>query len=264
MNYIKNMNTIRKISYASLIYFFLYAPIFVLIIYSFNNSSYSFLWQGFTLRWYQNLLHNTELQIVAIHSLIIAILAATFATGIGTVAAVNLYRYKFFGKKLLHSLIFILILSPDIVTGISLLVLFSVMKITLGFWTLLLSHITFCIPFVTVIVFSRLIGQDKHLLEAAKDLGATDSVIFRRILIPLLWPSIIAGWLISFTLSLDDVIISFFVTGPEFDILPLKIFSMTRVGVKPEVNALCSVMFGLTLGLVCLYQFAMRNRDRGT
>jgi spermidine/putrescine transport system permease protein len=255
------MNYIKRIAYAFAIYLFLYTPIFVLIVYSFNNSSYSFLWQGFTFKWYQNLLHNTELQVVALHSIIIAVLTATIATIIGTIAAVNLYRYKFFGKKLIHSLIFILILSPDIVTGISLLVLFSTLKITLGFWTLLLSHITFSIPFVTVTVFSRLIGQDKHLLEAAKDLGANDSIIFRRILVPLLWPSILAGWLISFTLSLDDVIISFFVTGPEFDVLPLKIFSMTRVGVKPEINALCSVLFGLTLGLVCLYQFVLRNKQ---
>src|SRR6185437_5478793 len=149
--------------------------------------------------------------------------------------------------KILHGLIFILIISPDIVTGISLLILFSALKMPLGFWSLLLSHITFCIPFVTVTVYSRLTEHDKNLVEAAKDLGATESIIFTRILVPLLWPAIISGWLLSFTLSMDDVIISFFVTGPEFDVLPLKIFSMVRVGVKPEVNALCSIMFAITL-----------------
>jgi spermidine/putrescine transport system permease protein len=254
------MNRIKILAYLSAVYLFLYSPILVLIAYSFNDATYSLLWQGFTGRWYQNLGYNTDLQLVALHSALIGILAASAATCIGTLAAVNLYRYQFFGKKLLHSLIFILIISPDIVTGISLLILFSVCKISLGFWTLLLSHITFCIPFVTVTVFARLSGQDKNLLEAAKDLGATDQMIFTRILIPLLKPAIIASWLISFTLSLDDVMISFFVTGPEFDVLPLKIFSMARVGIKPEMNALCSVLFGLTLTLVLIYQFTLRKK----
>lgn len=240
--------------YLILIYLFLYLPILVLIIYSFNNSSFSLLWKGFTLEWYQSLLKNTDLQIVALNSLIIAVLSAFGATIIGTITAVSLYRYKFFGKKLIHSLIFILIVSPDIVTGISLLILFSALKMPLGFCSLLLSHITFCMPFVTVTVYSRLIGSNKNLIEAAKDLGANDSTIFTKILVPLLWPAILAGWLLSFTLSLDDVIISFFVTGPEFDILPLKIFSMVRVGVKPEINALCSIMFMITILIVIAYQ----------
>lgn len=256
------MNKITKLAYLLAIYLFLYTPILVLIVYSFNDSSFSLLWQGFTVRWYQSLVQNTDLQVVALHSLLVGVLAATGATGIGTLAAVSLYRYAFFGKKLIHGLIFILIISPDIVTGISLLILFSTLKMSLGFWTLLLSHITFCIPFVTVTVYSRLTGQDKNLFEAAKDLGATEGVIFRRVLIPLLWPAICAGWLLSFTLSMDDVIISFFVTGPEFDILPLKIFSMVRVGIKPEINALCSVMFGLTLVIVLIYQLTLGKKQR--
>lgn len=255
------MNRISKFSYLLAIYLFLYTPILVLIAYSFNDSSFSLVWHGFTWRWYESLLQNTDLQIVAVHSLLVGFLAATGATSIGTLAAVSLYRYQFFGKKLIHALIFILIISPDIVTGISLLILFSTLKMSLGFWTLLLSHITFCIPFVTVTVYSRLTGQDKNLFEAAKDLGATEGIIFRRILIPLLWPAICAGWLLSFTLSLDDVIISFFVTGPEFDILPLKIFSMVRVGIKPEINALCSVMFGLTLAIVLIYQLTFGKKN---
>lgn len=255
------MKPLSRLAYLLAIYLFLYLPIVVLITYSFNDSSHSLLWQGWTLRWYHSLFDNTDLQIVAIHSLMIGILAATTATFLGILAAFSLYRYHFFGKKLLHTLIFILIISPDIVTGISLLILFSAVKMPLGFWTLLLSHITFCIPFVTMTVYARLMGQDKNLIEAAKDLGATEGVIFRRILIPLLWPAIIAGWLLSFTLSLDDVMISFFVTGPEFDILPLKIFSMVRAGVKPEVNALCSVMFGITLVIVLAYQCTLWKRS---
>jgi len=251
------MNKISRLAYLMGIYLFLYTPILVLIVYSFNTANQSLIWQGFTWQWYAQLLANKNLQIVALHSLAVGFLAATGATIIGTFAAASLYKYKFFGKKLIHGIIFILIVSPDIVTGISLLVLFSALKIPLGFWTLLLAHITFCVPFVTVTVYSRLVGSDKNIFEAAKDLGATDSIIFYRIMVPLLWPAIIAGWLLSFTLSMDDVVISFFVTGPEFDVLPLKIFSMVRTGVKPEVNALCSVMFGVTLGVVLLYRLVM-------
>jgi spermidine/putrescine transport system permease protein len=254
------MNRISKIAYLAAIYLFFYFPIAVLIVYSFNNSSYSLLWHGFTFSWYQQLFADIGLQLVAVHSLIVGVLAASFATILGTLTAVSLYRYVFRGKQLLHALIFVLIVSPDIVMGISLLILFSTLKTTLGFWTLLLSHITFCMPFVAVTVYSRIVGLDKNIFEAAKDLGATDFTVFKKVIIPLLWPAILVGWLLSFTLSLDDVIISFFVTGPEFNILPLQIYSMVRLGVKPEVNALCSVMFSLTLIIVLLSQLVMRKK----
>lgn len=254
------MNKVGKSLYTLFIYFFLYFPIAIVIAYSFNNSRYSLLWHGFTLQWYKELLHDLSLQIVALHSLTVAVLAATFACVLGTLAAVSLYRYRFFGKKVLYGLIFVIIVSPDIVMAISLLLLFTVLKIQLGFWTLLLSHITFCMPFVTVVVFSRIQGLDKNIFEAAKDLGATDFIIFKRITIPLLWPAIVAGWLLSFTLSIDDVIISYFVTGPSFGILPLTIFSQVRVGVKPEINALCSVILLLTLFLVIISQFVLRKK----
>lgn len=255
------MNRLNKLAYLTAIYLFFYLPIAVLVVYSFNNSQYSLLWHGFTFSWYQQLFADTSLQIVALHSLIVGVLAATFATMLGTLAAVSLYRYQFYGKQLLHSLIFILVVSPDIVMGISLLILFSTLKVSLGFWTLLLAHITFCMPFVSVTVYSRIIGLDKNIFEAARDLGATDFTVFRRVIIPLLWPAILVGWLLSFTLSLDDVIISYFVTGPNFNILPLQIYSMVRLGVKPEINALCSVLFGLTLVIVMLSQLAMRKKQ---
>lgn len=255
------MNKLSKFSYLAAIYLFFYFPIAVLIVYSFNNSAYSMLWHGFTWDWYRQLFHDTNLIVVAFHSLIIGVLAATIATIMGTLAAVCLYRYQFFGKNILHALMFILIVSPDIVMGISLLILFSTLKAELGFWTLLFSHITFCIPFVTVTVYSRITGVDKNIFEAARDLGADDFTAFKRIIIPLLWPAILAGWLLSFTLSLDDVIISFFVTGPDFQILPLQIFSLVRLGMKPELNALCSVLFGLTLLIVVISQIALKKKQ---
>lgn len=255
------MNKLAKYGYLTLIYLFFYIPIVVLIIYSFNNAQYSMLWHGFSFTWYQQLIADTDLQIVALHSIVIGVLAASCATFLGTIAAVSLFRYQFHGKKLLHGLIFVLIVSPDIVMGISLLILFSSLSITLGFWTLLLAHITFCLPFVAVTVYSRMSSLDKNVFEAAKDLGANDVTIFKRVTIPLLWPAILAGWLLSFTLSLDDVVISYFVTGPTFNILPLQIFTMVRLGVTPEINALCSVMFCLTLVLVLIAQIALRKKQ---
>jgi spermidine/putrescine transport system permease protein len=253
------MNRLLKGSYLAAIYLFFYFPIAVLIVYSFNRSAYSLVWQGFSMTWYHQLFSDSALFEVAWHSLAVAILAASAATIIGTMASVTLYRYRFLGRKLLHALIFVLIVSPDIVMGISLLILFATIHTSLGFLTLLLSHITFCIPFVVVTVYSRLTGIDKNIFEAAKDLGANDFIIFIRIILPLIMPAVIAGWLLSFTLSMDDVIISFFVTGPNFEILPLKIYSLVRLGVKPEINALCSVMFGLTLLFVTVAQMLQKR-----
>lgn len=248
-------------TYLTFIYLFLYIPIIILIIYSFNNTQYSLLWHGFTWRWYEELFIDSALWIAAYHSFFLGIFSATLATFIGVLAAVSLYRYRFFGRNFLNALIFILILSPEIVTGASLVILFTTFyNLPLGFFTLLLSHTTFCIPFVIVTIYSRLAGLDKNIFEAAKDLGANDSLIFARIILPLLWPAVFAGWLLSFTLSLDDVIISYFVAGPEFEILPLKIYAMVRSGVKPEINALCSVLFVITFALVFISQLALRKK----
>lgn len=255
------MKRIMTPSYLTLIYLFFYLPIIVLIVYSFNSAQYSLLWHGFSWRWYQALLADQDLWIAVWHSLLLGVLCATFAMGIGGLAAISLYRYRFFGRNFLYALIFILILSPEIVMGISLLILFNLTNITLGFWTLLFAHITFCIPFVVVTVYSRMVSFDKYIFEAAKDLGASDIMIFMRIILPLAWPALMAGWLLSFTLSLDDVITSYFVAGPDYEILPLKIYSMVRMGVKPEINALCSVTFILTLVLVIASQFLMRKKS---
>lgn len=249
-----------KKTYLGLIYLFFYIPIFILVIYSFNNTQYSLLWHGFTWRWYSELFSDSDLWISTWHSFFLGISSATVATIVGMLAAVSLYRYRFVGRNFLNGLVFILILSPEIVTGASLLILFTMLQVHLGFISLLLAHISFCIPFVIVTTYSRLVSFDKNIFEAAKDLGANDWVIFMRIILPLLWPALFAGWLLSFTLSLDDVIISYFVAGPEFQILPLQIYSMVRSGIKPEINALCSVLFCVTLTLIVLSQLALRKK----
>jgi len=246
--------------YLSTIYLFFYIPIIVLMIYSFNNAQFSLLWHGFSFRLYESLFTDSALWIATAHTLILGVSAATVATGIGGLIAISLYRYDFLGRQFLFGLIFILILSPDIVMGISLLILFSFIKIQMGFWSLLLAHITFCIPFVVLTVYSRIVSFDEYIFEAAKDLGARDFTILIRVILPLLAPALMAGWLLSFTLSIDDVLISYFVAGPDFDILPLKIYSMVRLGIKPEINALCAVTFSLTLVLVLISQFFLRKK----
>ncbi|MHC1742645.1 MAG: spermidine/putrescine ABC transporter permease PotC [Syntrophobacteraceae bacterium] len=241
-------------AYCTLIYLFLYMPMVVLAAYSFNQSTYSLEWKGFTLDWYVSLIEDDGLWSVALNSLTIAALSASLATVLGTFGTIALYRYQFVGKRLLYGLTYVLIMSPEIVMGISLLILFVALNIPLGFGSLLLSHVTFCVPFVIVTVHARISGFDKNLVEVAKDLGASELQTLRLVILPLLAPAILAGWLLSFTLSMDDVIISFFVTGPGFEILPLKIYSMVRMGVKPEINALCTLMFSVTLVLVIVAQ----------
>ncbi len=250
--------TLRSV-YLAMIYLFLYIPILILVIYSFNNTKYSTNWQGFTLKWYTELLSDGPLMEAFANSLIIAVSSSVIATILGTLAAVAFYRYRFWGRKIMYSFIYVLMMSPDIVMGISLLMFFITLGFKTGALTLLLAHITFCLPFVVVTVYARISGFDRNVLDVAKDLGASELQMFRHIMMPMLMPAIIAGWLLSFTLSLDDVIVSFFTTGPYFEILPLKIYSMVRLGIKPEINALSAVMFALSLFTVTVSHFLIKE-----
>ncbi|EIM8799146.1 spermidine/putrescine ABC transporter permease PotC [Salmonella enterica] len=250
------------------IYAYLYIPIIILIVNSFNSSRFGINWQGFTTKWYELLVNNDSLLQAAQHSLTMAIFSATFATLIGSLTAVALYRYRFRGKPFVSGMLFVVMMSPDIVMAISLLVLFMLLGIQLGFWSLLFSHITFSLPFVVVTVYSRLKGFDVRMLEAAKDLGASEVTILRKIILPLAMPAVAmpavaAGWLLSFTLSMDDVVVSSFVTGPGYEILPLKIYSMVKVGVSPEVNALATVLLVLSLVMVIASQLIARDKTKG-
>lgn len=237
----------------------LYLPIVVLVVNSFNASKYGIHWAGFTWKWYVKLFANEGLMQAAGHSALIAVSSASLATIIGTLAAVALHRYQFKGKAILSSMVFVSMLTPEIVLAIALLIIFILLGIQLGFWSLLLAHITFCLPFVIVAVYSRLRGFDMKMLEAARDLGATEGKIFMKIILPLALPAVAAGWLLSFTLSLDDVIVSAFVTGPSYEILPLKIYSMVRVGVSPEVNAISTTLLVVSLVLVIVSQLLLRE-----
>lgn len=249
-----------RFSFMSLVYLFLYLPIIVLIANSFNENKFGIKWGGFTTKWYHALMNNDSLMQAAWHSINVAVFSATAAALIGSLTAVALFRYQFKGKKVVSGMLFVVMMSPDIVMAISLLALFLVMGAKLGFFTLLIAHITFCLPFVVVTVYTRLNGFDVKMLEAAKDLGAGEWVILKKIILPLAKPAVAAGWLLSFTLSLDDVIISSFVTGPTYEILPLKIYSMVKVGISPEVNALATVMLVVSLVLVVASQLLAREK----
>jgi spermidine/putrescine transport system permease protein len=245
-----------------IIYAYLYIPIIILIVNSFNQSRFGINWNGFTWQWYQKLMNNDTLIQAALHSLTISVVAATFSTLIGFFTAIALFRYRFYGKKFVGGMLFIVMMSPDIVMAISLLALFSLVGMTLGFWSLLFAHITFCLPFVVVTVYSRLKGFDVKMLEAAKDLGASEWTILAKIILPIAMPAVAAGWLLSFTLSMDDVVVSSFVTGPDYEILPLKIYSMVKMSVSPEVNALATIMLVLSLLLVIASQIILRDRNK--
>ncbi len=250
------------ISWITGVFAFLYLPLITLIVLSFNQSKFSSSWKGFTLKWYEKLAQNQMLLDAFINSMVVAFAASIIATALGTLGAFALYRYRFTGQRVFFGLIHSVMMSPDIVMGISLLMLFVLIGLDPGFLTLLLSHVTFCLPFVIVTVHARIQGFDPMMVDAARDLGAGDFEIFKRVILPLIFPAVLAGWLLSFTLSLDDVIISFFVTGPGFDILPLRIYSMVRLGIKPEVNALCTVLFIMTLAAVMAAHFLIKERKK--
>ncbi|GAB4267913.1 spermidine/putrescine ABC transporter permease PotC [Deferrisoma sp.] len=245
------MAALRR-AYVLAVFGFLYGPIALMTAHSVNASRYGIGWKGFTLDWYRRLAQNRLLLEAAGNSVLVAMTAATAATGLGALVAVALHRYRFRGRKILGGLLLVVLVSPDIVMAISLLCLFVAAGLPLGFGTLFLAHVTFCLPFVAVTVYSRLQGFNPHLVEAALDLGAGEWLAFRRVVLPLAWPAVVAGWLLSLALSLDDVIVSFFVTGPSFEVLPLRIYSMVRLGVKPEVNALGTLLFAAPLTAVLL------------
>lgn len=254
------MKRFGKSLFMLVVYAYLYIPIIILVTNSFNADRYGLSWKGFSWNWYERLFNNDTLIQAAVHSVSIAFFSATFATLIGFLTSVALYRYRFKGKQFVGGMLFIVMMSPDIVMAVSLLALFMLVGVALGFWSLLFAHITFCLPYVVVTISSRLNGFDSKMLEAAKDLGASELTILRKIILPLALPAIVSGWLLSFTISLDDVVVSSFVTGVSYEVLPLKIFSLVKTGVTPEVNALATIMIIFSLTLVVLSQVVARKK----
>jgi len=242
-----------------LAYAFLYIPLVIVVIFSFNDSKLNAEWVGFTTAWYRKLFSDEDMLRAALNSLSIACGAAAIATVLGTMAGLSMHRFK---PKLLPFLVFTPVAMPEILLGVSLLIFFlnSVspalgalgIDFGLGLTTVVIAHVTFCIGFVAIIVRARLAGMDESIFEAARDLGATPWQTFRLVTLPLIMPGVIAGALMAFTLSIDDFVITFFTSGVGTKTLPLEIYTMIKVAVTPEVNAVSALLMALTLGMIMI------------
>ncbi|MEZ5899046.1 MAG: ABC transporter permease [Hyphomicrobium sp.] len=225
---------------------FLYVPILLLIIYSFNESKLVTVWGGWSTKWYSGLLDNQALIDAAWVTLRVGLVAATIATILGTLAAIVLARMgRFRGRTLFSGLVFAPLVMPEVITGLSLLLLFVALNFDRGFWTVTIAHATFSMCFAAVVVQSRLLDFDKSVEEAAMDLGASPVTTFFEVTLPIIAPAVISAWLLAFTLSLDDLVIASFTTGPGATTLPIKIYSQVRLGVTPEINAVSTIMISL-------------------
>ncbi|HEY5291123.1 MAG TPA: ABC transporter permease subunit [Burkholderiales bacterium] len=232
------------------VYAFLYVPLAIVVLFSFNDSRLSAEWVGFTLDWYRKLAADRAMLAAARNSVLIALTASLIATVLGTMAGIAMHRYRIRG---LTFLVLTPVAMPEILLGVSLLVFFiQVLNLTLGLVSVLVAHITFCIGFVAIIVRARLAGMDESIFEAARDLGATPWQEFRLVTLPLIMPAVAAGALMSFTLSIDDFVITFFTAGVGVSTLPLQIFTMIKVAVTPEVNAVSTLLMLVTLTLIVL------------
>jgi putrescine transport system permease protein len=238
---------------------FLYLPIVLLVVYSFNDSRLVAVWGGFSTRWYAEIWQNTALLDAAWVTLRVAFVSATAATILGTLAAITLVRMgRFRGRLLFSGMVYAPLVMPEVILGLSLLLLFVAVELERGFWTVTLAHTTFTMCFVAVVVQSRLIAFDRSLEEAAMDLGATPFRTFFSVTLPLIFPAVAAGWILAFTLSLDDLVIASFTTGPGATTLPMRIYSQVRLGVTPEVNAVSTIFIAFVALLVIAASLAMK------
>lgn len=244
-------------------YLFLYFPIVILVIFSFNASRYAAAWRGFTLNWYTSLFANQAIGAALRNTLIVAGTSTLISTVFGTMVALAMERYNFWGKLAFDGLLYLPIIIPDIAMAVMLLLFFVLTQTQLGIISIVISHVAFNISFVSVVVRARLAYFDVTLEEAAQDLYANEWQTFRRVTLPLIMPGILGGALLAFTLSVDDFVITFFTSGPGSSTLPLRIYSMVKLGVTPEINALSSMMLLASMGLVLLSLLLQRGGGRG-
>jgi len=239
---------------------FLYLPILLLIVYSFNDSKLVTVWGGFSTRWYVSLFQNESFMSAAWVTLKVALLSATLATIMATLAALVLTRAgRFRGRMLFSGMIYSPLVMPEVITGLSLLLLFVAIGLDRGFWTITIAHVTFSMCYVAVVVSSRLISFDRSLEEAARDLGCSSVGAFLQVTLPIIMPAVVAAWLLAFTLSLDDLVIASFTSGPGATTLPMKIYSQVRLGLKPEINALSTLLIvAVSVGVISASLIAKR------
>jgi spermidine/putrescine transport system permease protein len=251
-----------KRSYIYLVFAFLYMPIAVLMVYSFNDSRSRGVWGGFTLRWYVELFQDRTIMSSLYSTLFIGVVSALVATIIGTLAAIGIHNSRGVQKKIIMNVTYLPVLNPEIVTAISLMILFVFARVRLGYVTLLLAHITFNIPYVILSVLPKLRQLNKHLYEAALDLGCTPGQALWKVIIPEIMPGIITGLLLTFTLSIDDFVISFFTTGSGVNTLSITIYSMARRGINPKINALSTIMFTFVLLLLIIVNVRQAREEK--
>lgn len=237
-------------TYVAVLTILTYVPILLTVIYSFNESKLTTIWEGFSLKWYKELFRDRDLQEALINSLVLAGLSCLCAVVIGTTGAIGMHKRKSRMDGVVSSLSMLPIMIPEIILGMVFLSVFSFMNLPFGMLTLVIAHTTFCVPYVYSMVKARLVGMDKSLEEAALDMGASPVRVFFDITLPLIMPAILSGVMLSFAMSFDDVVISIFVTGPKVNTLPIKIYTQMKTGVTPEINALATMMLLITVLLL--------------
>ena len=254
------MKKLRK-AYIGLIMAFLYAPIVLLILYSFNDSKYRAQWGGFTLRWYRELFADQAIMSALGTTLSIGLLAAAISTVLGTVGAIALFQMKRRPRGVMMSIVNLPMLNSEVVTGVSLMLLYAMARIQLGYLTLLLSHIAFCVPYVVLSVLPKLRQLDPHLAEAAQDLGATPVQGFLRVILPDIMPGVFSGFIMALTMSIDDFVVSFFTTGSGVSNLSITIYTMAKRGISPKINALSTLIFACVFVLLIGINLQDLRRD---
>lgn len=251
-----------SVAYACLIYLFLYLPIFVVIAFSFNSSKMNIVFEEFTVEWYFKMFDNRQLMESFVNTIIVAGVSTILSVIIGTLCALGLYRFEFKLKNAISSSLYIPIVIPELVFAIALLSFFSAIHVSMSMVTLIIAHVTFSMPFVVITVRARLAGFDRSIEEAARDLGANGFRTFWRVTLPMIAPGVISGGMLALTMSLDDVVVSFFTAGPESTTLPLKILGMVRKGVSPDVNALSTLMIVGTIGILLTSNLIQERLER--
>ena len=250
------------VAYACLIYLFLYLPIFVVIAFSFNSSKMNIVFEHFTVEWYFKMFDNRQLMQSFVNTIIVAGISTVLSVIIGTLCALGLYKFEFRLKNVISSSLYIPIVIPELVFAIALLAFFSSLNIPMSMATLVIAHVTFSMPFVVITVRARLAGFDHSIEEAARDLGANGFRTFWRVTLPMISPGVISGGMLALTMSLDDVVVSFFTAGPESTTLPLKILGMVRKGVSPDVNALSPLMIVGTIAILLTSNFIQERLEK--
>ncbi len=248
--------------YLAIILIFMYLPILIVIIYSFNENKLTAIWSGFSLKWYTELLKDKDLMEALKNSFILGVLSCFCAGVIGTIGAVGMARMNYKTKGIMEYVSMLPIMIPEIILGMVFLAFFSAISLPFGMTTLVIAHTTFCIPYIYMMVKARLVGMDPTLLEAARDLGASEIRAFWDITLPLIMPAVASGSLLAFAMSFDDVVISVLVTNSRINTLPIKVFSRIKFGVSPEINALSTIMLSVTL-IIILSVVRINKKNRG-